>query len=106
MPGKQTHSPTSLRTQMYGHACTHAKSKRAVGQSVRIQLGPVGADLVDKAPARRAGLGGKRGAASRGMGGHGGTGQTQIQFRRWDMSGRAGSHSPMTPPPPCSPPLW
>lgn len=40
---------------LFAHKCTHThphtntKSKRAVGQSVRMQLGPVSADLVDEA---------------------------------------------------------
>lgn len=49
MPGKQTYSPASPHTQMYAHTNAYTKSKRAVGQSARVQLGPVSADLVDEA---------------------------------------------------------
>lgn len=77
-------------SQMYGH--TNTKSKRAVGRSARMQLRPVSADLLDES-LRTEDDWGEREWQVEARVGVGGIRKTKTQFKRWDMSRKASSHS-------------
>ena len=64
------------------HTNTYTKSKRAVGWRVRMQLGAVSADLVDKALHGEQDWGGREWQVMGGAGdGGGGIRQTNTQFK-------------------------
>lgn len=79
-------------TRKHAHTNTYAKSKRAVGQSIRMQLGPVSADLVDAALHVGNDWAGREWQVE-----GGGIRQAKTEFKGWDVSWRASSHSPWWP---------
>lgn len=86
-------------SQMYGH--TNTKSKRAVDQSARMQLRPVSADLLDESLCVEDDWGAREWQAKEGVGRWGGIRKTKTQFKRWDKSRKASSHSAWWPLCPC-----